>query len=345
MYREAELYEALEEKSVKCTACPHYCIIREGLSGACGVRKNKGGKLYLLAYGAPATLAVDPLEKKPLFHFLPGQHVLSLGTLGCNFGCDFCQNWDISQAMKLARVEKKKEFKEEEFFQPTWPPEKLAEYAATQRIPAIAFTYNEPTILYEYALDTFKLARKNNIKTIYVSNGFASLEAVEGISKWLDAINVDLKSFNDAFYRKVCKGRLKPVLEAIRLYHEKGVWVEVTTLVIPGQNDSQEELGRIAEFIDSVNPQIPWHVTAFHPDYKMASRTSTPAKTLLKARDIGFAAGLDYVYVGNVLHSEAESTYCPSCKKLLIERRGFFVSLKDFSGTCSCGEKIAGVWS
>ncbi len=343
--RECSLYKPLAGGKLKCTACAHYCVVSPGFSGACGVRKNVGGKLYLLAYGSPVSLCVDPMEKKPLFHFLPGQQILSLGTLGCNFGCDFCQNWDISQAMKRARLEKGRELKEEDFFEETWPPEKLVGYAADNGIPAIAFTYNEPGILHEYALDTFKLALKKKIRTVYVSNGFASREAIDAVSPRLDAINIDLKSFQDGFYRRVCKGRLEPVLDSIKRYHKKGVWVELTTLAIPGQNDSDAELRQIAEFIASVDKTIPWHVTAFHPDYKMTGTPSTPLETLLKARKIGLAAGLKFVYAGNVSHAESESTCCPQCKKMLIERKGYSVDSFGFTGKCpSCKTRIPGVW-
>ncbi|MFH1107050.1 MAG: AmmeMemoRadiSam system radical SAM enzyme [Candidatus Micrarchaeota archaeon] len=342
---EAKLYKRLPGGKVRCTACAHYCEVSPGHSGACGVRKNLRGKLYLLAYGSPVSVCVDPVEKKPLFHFLPGRRIFSLGTLGCNFGCDFCQNWDISQAVKLARVKRGTGFREEDLFTETWPPEKIVNYCQANGIPAVAFTYNEPGILHEWALDTFQLAHKKKIRTVYVSNGFSSKEAVKAIAPHLDAVNVDLKSFDDGIYRRVCKSRLQPVLDTIRQYHKLGAWVEVTTLVIPGMNDSSAELRQIAEFIAGVGRDVPWHVTAFRPEYRMADKPPTPLSSLLRARRIGIDAGLRFVYAGNVEHAESESTFCPKCGKILIRRSGFSVDTLDFNGKCpSCKAPIPGVW-
>jgi pyruvate formate lyase activating enzyme len=347
------LFKKLAGKKVQCTACRHACIIPEGNSGICAVRMNKDGVLYLLVYGKASAIHTDPVEKKPLFHFLPGSKILSVGTVGCNFGCDFCQNWDLSQASKEVKKrllqEKQQELLDVEVseFGYELSPQKIVETCVREKIPAIAYTYNEPVIFFEYAFDTMKLAKKEGMKNIFVSNGYESEEALDKMKGYLDAMNIDLKSFNEDFYRSLCKAKLAPVLETIKHAHKLGIWLEITTLVIPGKNDSDEELGQIAAFIAAVDKNIPWHVTAFHPEYKMDNVSPTPKESLLRAYDIGKNAGLHFVYVGNILDDEHSSTYCPKCKTVLIKRSWHDVTvMKDFKNeTCNCGERIAGVWS
>ncbi len=335
--RKASLFKKLNDNFVQCLACAWYCKIAPGKTGICGVRQNIGGELFLLVYGSAAAINIDPVEKKPLFHFLPGTKIFSLGTLGCNFGCGFCQNWDISQSSKTSKIEKTG---------CNLPPEKIIEYCIKNKIPSIAYTYNEPAIFFEYAYDTAILARKNGVKNVMVSNGYSSAEAIEKWRGTLDAINIDLKSFREEFYQKNCKARLEPVLENIKKFREIGVWVEVTTLIIPGENDSKEELTAVAKFIKSVSPSIPWHISRFHPDYKMREKDSTSEEKLLEAYEIGKKTGLKYVYLGNVFDEEHESTYCPSCGSRLIKRRGMGAMIENLkNGACAkCGEKIEGIW-
>ncbi|MEM7813630.1 MAG: AmmeMemoRadiSam system radical SAM enzyme [Candidatus Aenigmatarchaeota archaeon] len=334
-------FKPLPNKAVRCLACSHGCTIAPGRRGICGVRKNVSGRLELLVYGKPVSLAVDPVEKKPLFHFLPGSRILSFGTLGCNFSCSFCQNWEISQASKQPNAEKIMAIESKEV-----APQHIVDCALRSKIPSIAFTYNEPTVFLEYALDVMKLAKKRGLKNVWVSNGFMSREALETIAPYLDAINIDLKSFSEDFYRDVCKARLEPVLNNIRKCHELGIWVELTTLLIPGKNDSDAELEQAARFIASVSKDMPWHISAFHPDYKMQDVEPTPKSSLMRACKIGKAAGLNHVYVGNVADSEHSSTFCPKCGEKLIERSGNSVTSNRLnSGACpKCKTKITGVW-
>jgi len=346
--KKATLYKKLKNRKVQCTACSWYCNIAENQSGVCGVRKNIRGDLYLLVYGKAVAVHVDPMEKKPLFHFLPGKKILSIGTLGCNFACSFCQNWSISQATKMLKERNKERLTIGKItgYGQDFPPKKIVDYAKKQNIPAIAFTYNEPAIFFEYAYDTAKLAKRYNIKTVFVSNGYESKEALQKIKPYLDALNIDLKSFNEQFYLKTCKAKLQPVLKNIKRIYDMGFWLEITTLLIPGMNDSEEEITKIAKFILSIDPSIPWHLSAFHPDYKMAEVPETPHETLLRAYKIAKDIGLKYVYLGNVFDPEKESTYCPKCKSLLIKRSGYnteIVNLKN--DKCNiCKEKIVGIW-
>ena len=349
---EAILYQKLESNKVLCTACKQKCIIAPNHTGICGVRQNKDGKLYLLVYGKPSAVNVDPVEKKPLFHFLPGTQIFSLGTVGCNFGCTFCQNWDISQATKDLRLkllkEKKPDLMDVEVgkFGYELPPEKIVKICEERSIPSIAYTYNEPVIFFEYLFDTSKLSNKKNIKNVLVSNGYESEETLEMLKPYVDAMNIDLKAFTNEFYMKICQGKLENVLETIKKAHELGIWIEITTLIIPGKNDSDDELEKIAEFILSVDKNIPWHVTAFHPDYKMLDVPSTSYASIFKAYDIGKKKGLKFVYVGNILDEKHSNTYCPNCDALLIRRNGYFITIENFdNGKCNkCGEKIPGVW-
>lgn len=324
-----------KNKTVQCTLCPHNCFIQENNLGACGVRKNIEGKLYSLVYGKAIASHIDPVEKKPLFHFYPGSRIYSYATAGCNFKCSFCQNWEISQISKGENRQVIGEIK---------MPRQIVEEALVYRCSSIAITYNEPSIQFEYAFDVCKEARKKGLKNVFVSNGYISKGPIGKISRYLDAINIDLKSFSDDFYKKICGARLQPVLDSIKEYNKKGVWVEITTLIIPGENDSDEELKKIAEFIASVDIDMPWHLSRFHPDYKMADKPCTPAKTLHKAYEIGKKAGLKYVYVGNVPGDKLENTYCPACGSLLVKRYGFeIISNNILGGSCKkCKEKIKG---
>jgi pyruvate formate lyase activating enzyme len=314
MLKEALLYEKIRENKVSCRLCAHNCKIPEGKFGICGVRQNRDGALYSLVYGNPIALNIDPIEKKPIFHILPGSKSYSLATAGCNFTCGFCQNWQISQITK------------DEDFKVTGErlsPEEVVSQALTYKCESISYTYTEPTIFFEYAYDIGKLARQKGLYNVFVTNGYMSLECLDMLKGILDGANVDLKSFKDDFYKNTCGARLKPVLESIRYMKKLGIWVEVTTLVVPGENDSEEELKDIVGFLADVGREIPWHISRFHPDYNMTDKSSTPVKTLVRAREIGFNAGLKYVYTGNIPGDEGENTFCYNCKKLLIGRFGF----------------------
>jgi len=335
--KEAMFYEKTEEKKVRCFLCAHHCLIKDGKRGICYVRKNIDGTLYTLVYGRVVSMNVDPIEKKPLFHFLPESTSFSIATVGCNFHCAHCQNYGIAQYPKEHGGDIPGE---------SVTPEAIVEAAMKYKCKSISYTYTEPTIFFEFAYDCARLAHEKGIKNVFVSNGYTSPEATKVIAPYLDGNNIDLKG-NDDFYKKICGARLGPVRETIRLMKELGVWVEVTTLIIPDYNDSEDDLREIAEFIKSVDPFIPWHVTQFYPTYKLTDKPRTPIKTLRKAREIGFETGLKYVYEGNVPGEGGENTYCPDCKGLLIKRFGFsIIESKIKDGRCSeCGGEIKGVWS
>lgn len=328
------LYDTVEGDAVACGLCHHRCRIDSGDFGVCGVRRNQEGRLYTLVYGEVIAAHVDPIEKKPLFHFLPGTQSLSVATTGCNFRCSFCQNWQISQGSKG---------REPDLSGRRMDPSDIVAAARRQGCRSISFTYTEPTIYFEYAFDTARLALESGLYNVFVTNGYMTRAAVDTIRPYLHACNVDLKSFQEDFYRRMCGARLAPVLETIRLLRECGIWVEVTTLVIPGQNDSERELTGIAAFIADVDRDIPWHISRFHPDFQYLESTATPVETLRRAHDIGRAQGLRYVYLGNVW-GEAEDTICPSCGRTVIGRRGFSITADRLEeGNCpSCGGSIAG---
>jgi pyruvate formate lyase activating enzyme len=333
--KEALFYEKRGEKEVGCFLCAHRCTIKEGKRGICHVRKNSDGALYSLVYGKIVSMHVDPIEKKPLFHFLPASTSFSLASVGCNFRCEHCQNFEISQYPK----------EHEDIPGHTVTPEDIVSAALRNGCESISYTYTEPTIFFEFAYDCAKLARQNGIKNVFVSNGYTSPEATRVIAPYLDGNNIDLKGSDD-FYKKLCGARLEPVKETIRLMKELGVWVEVTTLIIPDYNDSDEDLRSIAGFIRSVDPAIPWHVTQFYPTYKLTDKPRTPVKTLRRAREIGSEAGLKYIYEGNVPGAGGENTYCPNCNELLIKRLGFSIGeRKIMDGICpECKTAIEGVW-
>ena len=336
--REAMLQEPLAEQKVRCRLCGHECVIAPGATGICQVRQNVAGKLVSLNYDALVAIHLDPIEKKPLFHFLPGTQSLSVAAAGCNFQCGFCQNWQISQAPRTGRIVGGQAV----------PPAELVATAQRQGCASISYTYTEPTIFFELAYDTARLAHAKGIKNCFVSNGYMTPEAVATIAPYLDAINVDLKAFRDETYRSVMKARLAPVLRCLTELVAAGVWVEVTTLVVPGMNDSEQELGDIADFIAGrLGPDTPWHVSRFHSDYKWDDTPPTPITTLHRAISIGRAAGLRYVYCGNVPGNEHENTLCHACSAMLIRRTAYSVRENRLSeGSCpDCGAAIAGLWS
>jgi len=336
------MHEALfykpEAGKVRCSLCNHHCLIAPGVRGICGVRENVDGKLMTLVYGKLIAENVDPIEKKPLYHFLPGSLSYSIATVGCNFRCEFCQNWEISQRGKNGG----------EIVGRNVRPEEVVSAALEAGCSSISYTYTEPTIFFEYAYDVAKLAVNKKLKNVFVSNGYTTLEALDTIKPYLHANNVDLKSFSDSFYQKICGARLEPVLETLKWHAKNKIWLEVTTLLIPGKNDSKEELRQIAEFIrNELGDFIPWHISRFYPHYKMNGEPPTPHQSIINAYKLGKEVGLKYVYTGNIPHENAENTYCPKCSELLIERFGFNVvknKIKD--GRCpNCAETIEGVWA
>ncbi|MBS3777780.1 MAG: AmmeMemoRadiSam system radical SAM enzyme [Candidatus Thermoplasmatota archaeon] len=329
--KEASYYEVLEDGKVRCNLCPHHCVINPGKTGNCKVRKNVDGKLFSLVFGKPIAQSTDPIEKKPLFHFYPGSKAFSIATVGCNMHCLHCQNADISQVTRGIFPDK------------SVRPEQIVDAAKRSGAKSIAFTYTEPTIFYEYAFETAHLSHKEGLKNVFVTNGYIEQKPLEDIASVLDAANIDLKGMTDDFYKKVCGARLQPVLDAIKQYYELGIWIEITTLIIPGYNDDKEMLSEIARFIANIDSNIPWHVTGFYPTYKLTDVPPTQASSLEKAVNIGKKAGLQYVYQGN--RRAGEDTFCPKCGKQLITRSGFFVS-KNLTnqGKCpSCHTSIAGI--
>lgn len=340
MKEKAWLSRELKNGKVMCEACSQACVLSEGEYGICGVRRVENGELRLLVYGLAAAVNVDPVEKKPMFHFLPKSRAFSLGTVGCNFSCKFCQNHDISQYPK----EHHHEIVGQEL-----SPKRIVELAIENGCDSIAYTYNEPIVFFEYTYDIAKLANEKGLKNIYVTSGYETHKAIDLLEPYIDGMNIDIKSFSDEFYKEICGARLKPVLEAVKYAHEKGIWIEITTLLIPGKNDSDEEIRSIAKFIAELDTSIPWHLSAFHPTYKMLEVSRTPESTLLRAYKIGQEEGLKYLYIGNVDNEDFESTYCPSCKKRVIERSGnigqFVSNNLDENGICPyCSYELQGVW-
>ena len=337
-----ELTESLPDGALRCTACGHRCLIREGRRGVCQVRFNQGGELRV-PWGYVAALNADPVEKKPFYHLLPGSIALTFGMLGCDFHCGYCQNWLTSQALRDPASD------ESGSFVRRVSPEQIVEVARRTGADVIASSYNEPLITSEWAVAVFKQALQAGMKCVYVSNGNATPEVLEYLRPYLSGMKIDLKSMQDKNYRQL-GGVLKNVLDTIRRVKEMGLWLEVVTLVVPGFNDSSEELWDAARFLSGVSADIPWHVTAFHSDYKMSDTDNTPARTLLRAAEIGREAGLRYVYAGNLPGQvdEYEDTLCPKCNTPLVQRSGYFIRENNVTaqGTCpKCGEKVAGVWS
>jgi pyruvate formate lyase activating enzyme len=336
----AWLSRKLDDGRIACEACNQHCKLSEGEYGICGIRQVQDGELQLLTYGLAAAVNVDPIEKKPMFHLLPGSKVFSFGTVGCNFTCKFCQNSDISQYPK--------EHHHEIFGRPL-SPQAAVELALEYKCDSIAYTYNEPVVFFEYTYDTARLAHEAGLKNIYVTSGYETHQALDTIAPYLDGMNIDIKGYDQSFYRDICGASLKPVLDTIEYAHKKGIWIETTTLLIPGYNDSDEEIRAIAEFQSELDPAMPWHISGFHPMYKMQDIPRTQASTLRRAYEIGKKAGLKYVYVGNIDDETRESTYCPSCHKLVIDRHGHigqYVTnhLKNLNSCPYCGTLIDGIW-
>lgn len=333
---EALLWKKTENDKVICQLCNHFCVIKEGQAGICKVRENHGGKLYSINYGKLIASHVDPIEKKPLFHFLPGSRSYSIAAPGCNFRCAWCQNWDISQLNKANHPSRL----------PFTPPETIVEAALNSGCKSISYTYTEPTIFFEYVLAVSKLAKEVGIKNVLVSNGFMSEMMLEEYGPYLDAINVDIKAFDEKIHRKYVGARLLPVLENCKRLKKAGFWLETTTLLIPGINDDLEQINGIAEFVaNELGTDTPWHISRYYPQEQFREIAATPVETIFKAVEIGKSKGLKYVYAGNV--GIGEDTYCPHCGKLLVARSSIqLIENKIVRNACPhCGTKIAGVWS
>ncbi len=331
------LCSAGEDGTVQCTVCAHGCTLREGQKGLCGVRARRGDTIVSLVYGRVVAEHIDPIEKKPLFHVLPGSLSYSIATPGCNFRCLHCQNASISQVSRTMDVTASGIYRD---------PAEVVESAVAADCRSISYTYVEPTIFFEFAYDCCLAAKEKSLKNVFVSNGYMSDSVIRLLAPVVTAINIDLKSFSDSFYKKVCGARLAPVLAAIARFKELGVWVEVTTLVIPGMNDSERELTGIASFLAGIDPGIPWHVTGFYPSYQMSHVPPTGSKILARARQIGYEQGLFYVYSGNRPGSVGENSSCPSCGKTIISRHGFQIIENQLRAGCcpDCGTPIPGVW-
>jgi len=331
--KEALFWKKLKDKDVQCTLCPNFCVIKENKTGSCKVRKNIKGKLYSLVYSHPCSVAVDPIEKKPFYHFLPGTKVFSIGTAGCNLHCAFCQNYSISQVS----------------FDETAPydiePEDVVEQAIKNNCKTIAYTYNEPTIFYEYMLEIAKVAKKKGLKNVIVSNGFINEEPLKKLIPLIDGANIDLKSFDNDFYKKIALARLEPVLKTLKILHENKVWLEITNLIIPTLNDNIKDIEKMVKWIkENLDENVPLHFSAFFPMFKLANIPATKTETLLKAKNMA-EESLNYVYVGNII-SENSNTMCPKCRKMVLSRIGFEVLYNKIKkGECyNCGEKIPGIW-
>jgi len=334
---EAYLYKPLKEKKVKCNLCSHRCIIKDGKRGICGVRENRDGILESLVYGKLIARHIDPIEKKPLFHFMPGTPSYSIATVGCNFKCMFCQNADIAQMPSDHNGI---------IIGDLCSPKDVVGAAEKGKCKSIAYTYTEPTVFFEFAFDTAKLAHEKGIKNVFVTNGYMTSEALRMISPFLDAANVDLKGFTNSFYKEICGSSLEPVKETLKLMKKLGIFVEVTTLLIPGLNDGAEELKELALFIaDSLGTDTPWHISRFHPTYRLTDRPSTPVESIANAREIGIKSGLRYVYTGNLPGDKGENTFCYNCGKILIDRLGFSIIKNVLKNGCCpyCGTQINGI--
>ncbi len=335
MLHDALLYDELGDGSVRCNLCAHRCVIKEGKRGICRVRENREGSLYMLVYGNLISQNVDPIEKKPLYHFYPGSRAYSIATPGCNFRCEWCQNWQISQMPRIMEMPESKRI----------PPEAVVADAIKYGCKSIAYTYTEPTIFFEYSYDAAKLAKEKGLNNIYVTNGFMTPEMLEMFAPYLDAANVDIKAFRDEPYRRLMGGRLEPVLESCRTMKSLGVWLEITTLIVPGMNDDPDELRALAQFIyEDLGPDTPWHLSRFFPQYKMMDRGPTDEEVLAQTKETGESIGLHYIYLGNVFGST--NTYCKKCGQTLIERTGYMTRVTgiDADGRCkSCETALDGV--
>jgi pyruvate formate lyase activating enzyme len=338
--KESILYDKLDKKAVRCKTCSHYCVIAPEKRGICGVRENIGGKLFFLPFARAIAANIDPIEKKPLFHFLPGTSTFSISTVGCNLRCGNCQNWTISQFGKLPDFTREIIEKSGEEL----PPKEIIKLAKENNCPSISYTYTEPTIFLEYALETMKLAKKANLKNVWVSNGFMSQETFELVAPYLDAINIDIKSFDDKFYSENCGARLEPVLENCKRAVKNKIWLETTTLIIPTISDDEKMLGKIARFIaKELGDFVPWHVSAYSGaiSWKLQHIPQTPVEKINQAYKIGKSAGLKYVYAGNIPGSDMESTFCFKCGGRMIERAGYNIKRLDINDKCiKCGNRM-----
>ncbi|MCL5037344.1 MAG: AmmeMemoRadiSam system radical SAM enzyme [Chloroflexi bacterium] len=332
---EALYYDRLKGGNIVCNLCPRHCVTREGNRGVCGVRENRRGKYYSLVYGAAGAVHLDPVEKKPLFHFLPGTQVFSVGTAGCNMRCKFCQNWELSQSRPEA-------LSTQDLF-----PEDAVALAGKSGARSIAGTYNEPIVFYEYIRDIALKARPAGLSTVMISAGYINKEPLKELCKHLDAVKIDLKGITENFYNTMCAGTLKPVLDTLVTIKDSGTWLEIVNLVIPSKNDSEKDIKKMAGFIKkNLGAGVPLHFTRFYPQYKVRNLPPTPASTLIRCREIALAEGLKFVYLGNLPGQSGENTYCPKCGKLLIKRYGMaLVQNNVLQGKCRfCGEAIPGVW-
>jgi pyruvate formate lyase activating enzyme len=330
------LAESQPDGAVRCGVCAHRCLVRPGRIGICGVRENRDGRLLSLAYGGVVAMGLDPIEKKPLFHVAPGSTAYSIATAGCPFHCTFCQNWEIAQGPHLGLDLPTRHL----------PPAQVVDEATALGAGSVAYTYVEPTVFLEYALDVGRLAHRAGLRNLFITDGYATPEAVELLAPVLDAANVDLKAFDDTFYRKLCGARLAPVLESIVAMRRAGIWLELTTLVIPGRNDDEGQLRSLTRWIvDTLGPETPWHVSRFHPAYRLLDVAPTPLATLRRVADLGREAGLAHVYVGNAPELGLEDTCCAGCGRVVIERRGYATRNRlTVQGTCvGCGRALAGV--
>lgn len=338
-------YKKIDAQTLQCQTCSHFCKIKKGRVGICGIRQNTEGKLYLLTYGKAAAAHTDPIEKKPFFHFLPGSTAYSFGTIGCNFRCANCQNYDISQMYSLKG-------KVKEYEKLNWgydlSPQEIVKEALKTGCRSIACTYTEPTVFLEHCLDTMKLAKEKGLKNVWVSNGFMSQKTLDAIVPYLDAINIDIKSFDDEFYKSNCGARLNPVLENCKRLVKEKIWLEITTLIIPTLSDDEKMLKKVAQFIKKeLGDFVPWHVSAFSGaiSWKLQHLPATPVAKVKKAYAIGKKAGLKYVYAGNIWEDDVENTRCPGCGKVAIKRVGYGVERLDKNGKCpGCGKKLDGVF-
>ncbi|MBW6440938.1 AmmeMemoRadiSam system radical SAM enzyme [Patescibacteria group bacterium] len=334
--KESYLYKKLKNDKVQCSTCTQRCFILPRKYGICGVRQNINGKLYAMNYGKAISNSIDPIEKKPLFHFLPETNSLSIATVGCNLRCGNCQNWQISQLVKTNKslLDVGMDLS----------PQEIVNNAIKNKCQSISYTYTEPTIFLEYALDTMKIAQKAGIKNVWVTNGFMSIETLKLIKPYLNAVNVDIKSFDNRFYRDICGAKVNPILENLKWMKKNEIWIEITTLVIPGFSDDEKMLQNIAKYIfTELGSKTPWHISAFSGaiSYKMQNIPDTPLQTIQKSYKIGKEIGLKYVYGGNVSGSSMENTFCPNCNELVIERIGYFIKRYDSNGKCKiCSEKL-----
>jgi pyruvate formate lyase activating enzyme len=334
--KQAVLWEQAEDKKVKCKLCNWRCLIADGKLGQCCVRKNIDGTLYSLNYYKVCAANPDPIEKKPLFHFQPCSQSFSIACVGCNFRCEFCQNWHISQAaIEEGRIDGQ-----------AISPQQIVEAAVLYDCKSIAYTYTEPTIFMELCNDCGRLAKERGLTNVFVSNGYETIEAIDFAAEWLNGINVDLKAFNEDYYKRLCHARLQPVLDTISyIANETDIWLEITTLLVPGENDSEDELKKLTDFIvTKAGPDVPWHISRFHPQYKYLDSVPTPVSSLERAYQIGKSAGLHYIYHGNLPGAKSESTFCSKCGRMLIERLGYRIIANHIKDSCcpDCGAEIAG---